>query len=104
MRRYHSLRRSALPTLALSLITSGLMVLPLAQPAAAFGTLQGLWNTEHQNITRAALACAPGKASDGTCFEPKTLDRLAGTNGFGAVGSPDRDEIVEQAAHCDGAD
>lgn len=77
-----------------------------ARQAHAFGTINGAGqHAEHERITRAALACAPGETSDGSCFEPLTLDQLAGTGGtFGGVGAPDRDEITNSDAHCDDAD
>ncbi|MFC5723383.1 CinY protein [Streptomyces gamaensis] len=82
--------------------------LTLAQttPAHAFGTVNSFGqHAEHERITRAALACAPGKPSDGTCFEPRSLDQLAGhQRTFGAVGAPDSDEVLTPEAHCDNAD
>jgi hypothetical protein len=74
--------------------------------AAAFGTINsGGQHREHERITRSALACADGAVSDGTCFEPRTLDYLAGREPeFGAVGAPDSDELSVPAAHCDDAD
>jgi hypothetical protein len=76
------------------------------QPASAFGTINFAGQrSEHERITRAALACPPGVASTGGCFEPRSIDQLAGHSGtFGAVGSPDSDEIFTPAAHCDDAD
>jgi hypothetical protein len=72
-------------------------------PAHAFGTIDGGGQRrEHERITRAALACG-GSAAD--CFQPATISQLAGHgNAFGAVGSPDSDEISVPAAHCDDAD
>ena len=72
----------------------------------AFGTIRGLGqDAEHERITRNALACKDGDASDG-CFQKKTLDMLAGSkNNFGAVGLPDRGPLIFKAdAHCDAAD
>ena len=88
----------ALPTLVLAL------ALPAA-PAAGFGTINFFGQrAEHERITRAALACRPGQPS-GDCFEPRSLDQLAGKRGtFGAVGAPDLDELLNPAAHCDDAD
>lgn len=76
------------------------------RPAQAFGTINGLGQrAEHEHITRAALACAPGVKSTGDCFEPRSIDQLAGHSGtFGAVGSPDLDEFSDPNAHCDDAD
>lgn len=80
------------------------VILPAAlllAPAFAFGTIEGLGqNSEHEGITRAALANAG--------LERDTMDMLAGRRGsFGAVGAPDRPDrglLTESAAHCDNAD
>ena len=74
--------------------------------AAAFGTIDsGGQNREHERITRAALACAGDAGSDPYCFEPRSIDSLAGHDrAFGAVGAPDNDELSDPAAHCDNAD
>ncbi|MFF4606034.1 CinY protein [Streptomyces sp. NPDC001339] len=86
-------------------MTASLLV-PMEKPAQAFGTINRFGQqSEHERITRAALACPAGAPSDGTCFEPRSLDQLAGKSGtFGAVGAPDTDEILSPAAHCDNAD
>jgi len=58
-------------------------------------------------ITRLALRCPDGEKSDGICFEPRSLDNLAGSPGFnGAVGSPDDLALLPEpaVAHCDDAD
>lgn len=72
-------------------------------PAVAFGTIDGGGqHREHERITRAALACTNGESA---CFEPTTMDYLAGHDRtFGAVGAPDSDETTNPAAHCDDAD
>ena len=74
--------------------------------AAAFGTIEGGGqHRAHERITRAALACASAARSDGDCFEPRSMDLLAGHDPyFGGVGAPDSDEISDPAAHCDNAD
>src|SRR6476646_9440137 len=74
--------------------------------AAAFGTVDtGGQRREHERVTRAALACAGEAASDPYCFEPGSIDYLAGHDReFGAVGAPDSDELSDPAAHCDNAD
>jgi hypothetical protein len=74
--------------------------------AAAFGTIEGGGqNREHERITRAAVACPESTDSDGGCFEPRSIDQLAGHGKtFGAVGSPDLTEVSDPAAHCDDAD
>src|SRR5438067_7273412 len=66
----------------------------------AFGTINGLGQrAEHERIVRAALACPPGVKSDGSCFEPRSLDQLAGHAGtFGAVGAPDLNEFFTPTA------
>ena len=74
----------------------------VASPAAGFGTIEGGGqHREHERITRAAVACPGGR----DCFQPRSLDQLAGHGkGFGAVGSPDLTEVSNPAAHCDDAD
>jgi hypothetical protein len=78
-----------------------------ASPALGFGTVgvpPSGQNQEHEYITRAALACAPGERSD-ECFEPRSLRQLAGAEGLlGAVGAPDIRNATDDRAHCDGAD
>jgi hypothetical protein len=98
VREWGSSLAAALAVVALTASTPG--------SAAAFGTIAGGGqNREHERITRAALACAADAASDTDCFEPRTLDLLAGYGReFGAVGAPDRDELSLPAAHCDNAD
>ena len=74
--------------------------------AAAFGTIDsGGQRREHERLTRAALSCAGDAGSDPYCFEPGSIDYLAGHDReFGAVGAPDNDELSDPAAHCDNAD
>jgi hypothetical protein len=74
--------------------------------APAFGTIEGGGqNREHERLTRAAVACSADEGSDGDCFEPRSVDQLAGTKKrFGAVGAPDLTEVSDPAAHCDDAD
>jgi hypothetical protein len=74
--------------------------------AAAFGTIDsGGQHREHEHITRAALACAGDAGAEPDCFEPMSIDYLAGHDReFGAVGAPDNDELSNPAAHCDNAD
>src|SRR5690606_26333351 len=73
---------------------------------------------EHEMITRLAFQCPNNEKSDGICFEPRSLDQLAGyhvnvmgialtgsgTNG--AVGAPDTFDPFPEGpeAHCDDAD
>ncbi|MGK5628735.1 CinY protein [Streptomyces sp. URMC 123] len=104
-RRSPGLRRSAL--LGPALLSASALLLTPAAPAHAFGTVNALGqHAEHERITRAALACAPGTspAAD-DCFQPRSLDQLAGrSRSFGAIGAPDTDEVLNPAAHCDNAD
>ena len=74
--------------------------------AAAFGTIDsGGQRREHEHLTRAALACAGDAGSEPACFEPTSMDYLAGHDReFGAIGAPDNDELSDPAAHCDDAD
>lgn len=93
------------PGLLASLVLSGYIVW-VPNSAAGFGTIEGGGqNREHERITRAAVACPAGTGSDGDCFEPRSVDQLAGHGrGFGAVGAPDLTEVSDPAAHCDDAD
>ncbi len=93
------MKRTFLGILALSLSVAATSVL-------AFGTIRSLGqDAEHERITRHALACEKKTPKD-ACFEPDTLDILAGKKGsFGAVGIPDSGTlIVEPKAHCDRGD
>ncbi|KAK4170044.1 hypothetical protein QBC43DRAFT_307054 [Cladorrhinum sp. PSN259] len=97
-------------------------LLSLTPPVAGFGTINepvvlGQHN-EHEMVTRLAFQCPSGQKSDGICFEPRSLDQLAGYHrdvmglplpgaGFnGAVGAPDTLDPVPEGpeAHCDDAD
>ena len=91
------------------LVASLVLTVCIASPvpsAAAFGTIDtGGQHREHERITRASLACAGDAGSDDDCFEPASMDFLAGHDHvFGGVGAPDSDEVSDPAAHCDGAD
>src|SRR4051794_195438 len=97
-----------------------LLVLPIL--TAAFGTINAPLilgqHNEHEMITRLAFQCPSGQKSDGTCFETRSLDQLAGYHndlgGFplvgtginGAVGAPDTFDPLPEGpeAHCDDAD
>ncbi|KAK0649995.1 hypothetical protein B0T16DRAFT_411013 [Cercophora newfieldiana] len=98
-----------------------LCFLSLPALTASFGTVNepnvlGQHN-EHEMVTRLAFQCS-GDKSDGTCFERRSLDQLAGYHldfmgipitggGFnGAVGAPDTLDPVPEGpdAHCDDAD
>ncbi|WP_225847738.1 vWA domain-containing protein [Streptomyces sp. HPF1205] len=98
----------ALAALALLLTALTVPTWVYAPKADAFGTVISPelgQHAEHEQITRAALACGAGKKSDGSCFEPDSLGQLAGHFGtFGAVGAPDWDETDVAEAHCDNAD
>jgi hypothetical protein len=98
-------RRRVLAALFVAPVVVALLLIAPA-PVHAFGTINGLGQrAEHERITRAALACAPGVKSTGDCFEPRSIDQLAGHSGtFGGVGAPDLDEFSTPAAHCDDAD
>jgi hypothetical protein len=74
--------------------------------AAGFGTIDsGGQNREHERITRAALACAGSAEPTMVCFEPRSIDYLAGHDReFGAIGAPDSDELSDPTAHCDNSD
>jgi hypothetical protein len=93
------------PGLLASLIVASSIAL-VPSSAAAFGTIEGGGqNREHERITRAAVACPAGTGSDDACFEPRSVDQLAGHGKkFGAVGAPDITEVSNSAAHCDNAD
>jgi len=86
-----------------------LIILGAAAHVVCFGTVDlGDQEFEHQRITRDALACPPDTpaSSPFDCFEPKSMDALAGDGGLntGAIGAPDADEILDSEAHCDNAD
>src|SRR3954454_918617 len=102
-RRLNSVSRTARAVVAMFL--AGCVVW-VPSPASAFGTIEGGGqHREHERITRAAVACPTGAESAGDCFEPKSLDQLAGRGqAFGAVGAPDRTEVSDPTAHCDDAD
>lgn len=95
---------------SLFLACSSLLQIANAKP---FGTINGLGqHNEHEMVTRLAFQCPTGQKSNGVCFEPITLDNLAGTHvgsipglgDNGMVGSPD-DLLPEgPEAHCDDAD
>ncbi|KAK4188173.1 hypothetical protein QBC35DRAFT_497173 [Podospora australis] len=109
-------------TLARPLLLGTGCVLCLISTAVSFGTINAPYligqHNEHEMITRVAFQCPSGQKSDGICFEPRSLDQLAGYHqevlglpipggGFnGAVGAPDAlDPVPEGAeAHCDDAD
>ena len=98
------MRRRRLRLLACLVVVAFVVSAPGS--AAAFGTIDaGGQRREHERLTRAARACAGGAGSDPFCFEPGSIDYLAGHGReFGAVGAPDSDELSDPAAHCDNAD
>lgn len=101
------MRKSTTLTTAVAGVVASAALAGTAPSAFSFGTLNGLGqHAEHERITRAALACPAGKASDNHCFEPKSLSELAGAKGKGgAIGAPDLGrEVLTQEAHCDNAD
>ncbi|MFF5701394.1 CinY protein [Streptomyces sp. NPDC012794] len=81
---------------------------PGIPPIQYFGTIDSFGqNSEHERITRAALACPTGTSpgTTGDCFQPASIRQLAGAKGtMGAIGAPDVDQVFTEAAHCDGAD
>src|SRR5947209_12830873 len=100
-----------------------LLVALVPGAASGFGTVNMLQQrAEHERITRLALECRAGQPHDGSCFEPASLNNLAGTSGslrrtegtfevlgtFGAVGSPDDIPLHLSGGpfywHCDDAD
>ena len=98
-----------MPSRPSRLVTSMLLAVWIGSPAssaAAFGTIDtGGQHREHERITRAALSCASETSSHDDCFEPGSMDFVAGHDReFGAVGAPDSDEISDPSAHCDNAD
>lgn len=88
------------------IVIASTLALALPGSAWAFGTTGLLGQSrEHEMITRAALACPAGIPSDGSCFEPASLDQLAGSFlTFGAVGAPDIPPPEGTEAHCDDGD
>lgn len=86
----------------------------LPSGASPFGTVNaeiGLQQrSEHERITRLALACRPDQPHDGSCFESDMLDNVAGRSGtWGAVGAPDNLPLRLTWGgpaywHCDEAD
>src|SRR4051794_35263220 len=108
--RWHrrAFRRRRLQS-ALVGVIAALMVATLAIPSGvgAFGSLDGPLGqrAEHQRIPRIALGCPPGVPSTGDCFEPVSLDQLAGKPGtLGAVGAPDADPARDPRPHFDDTD
>lgn len=88
------------------LVAAGLLMLSSAGATFAFGTIASLGqNREHERITRHALGCGAGER---VCFEPKSLDEIAGKSGtWGGVGAPDnpaRGLMLDSSAHCDNGD
>src|SRR4051812_48341624 len=97
-----------------------LLTLPVL--TVAFGTINDpivlKQHNEHEIITRLAFQCPNDQKSDGNCFEPRSLDQLAGyhinvlgialvgTGINGAVGAPDTFDPLPEGpeAHCDDAD
>jgi len=102
----HATRWRYLGLAAVAVVALISICLMTPAPTEGFGTINGLGQrAEHERITRAALACPPGVLSTGDCFEPRSIDQLAGHTGtFGAVGAPDSDEFTVPTAHCDDAD
>ncbi|MFE0200812.1 hypothetical protein ACFW0I_34430 [[Kitasatospora] papulosa] len=100
---------------AASLVASACLTVFAIPPAQAepdpindFGTINSAGQqAEHEMITRRALYCETGVSDPAsTCFEPASLNAVAGTLGYGgAVAIPDLStEVAIPAAHCDNAD
>ncbi|KAH7397132.1 hypothetical protein BKA66DRAFT_594409 [Pyrenochaeta sp. MPI-SDFR-AT-0127] len=86
-----------------TLAWSTLCLLLLPSRVQSFGMLGP--GAEHERITRVALECPAGKKTTGDCFEPLSIDQLAGKDGtVGAVGSPDAGENLDPLPHCDDVD
>ena len=86
---------------------AAIAVLVSVASAFAFGTIHGLGqNAEHERITRHALGGPCTVGFNGLpCFEPESLDMLAGKKGtVGEVGLPDVTMITDPKAHCDMGD
>ncbi|KAH6855920.1 hypothetical protein B0I37DRAFT_351046 [Chaetomium sp. MPI-CAGE-AT-0009] len=101
---------------------SPVALIAFAVVTAAFGTINDpivlKQHNEHEMITRLAFQCPSDRKSDGNCFEPRSLDQLAGyhnnvlgialtgTGTNGAVGAPDTFDPLPEGpeAHCDDAD
>ncbi|HEU5110311.1 MAG TPA: hypothetical protein VFT95_17355, partial [Micromonosporaceae bacterium] len=95
--------------LVVAAVTAAALPLVATPDSHGFGTINGLGQrAEHERVTRVALQCSSGTPSNGRCFEPDSLDQLAGEDGsFGAVGSPDNPinaDFNNPDAHCDDAD
>ena len=104
-------------------LPAGLILMSLSVGSAwAFGTVDSKQlgqSREHEYITRLSLQCA-GSLAGNACFQPDSLDNLAGKGGtMGAVGAPDLWLSVgpavtiggvtitphyQSSAHCDNGD
>ena len=92
------------------IVGAGLIAFPsvlVAVNVLAFSTVGK--HPEHENITRAALGCGRAGVDNNSCFEPKSLDEIAGKKNFyGAVGLPDYPVYVNMGLkskyHCDNGD
>ncbi|MFC5724838.1 CinY protein [Streptomyces gamaensis] len=104
--------RRPVQLLAVAGSVSAALLLAPTQSASAFGTYGSNGQShEHERITRAALSCDSALADKGSCFQARSMDQVAGNNaqlltgkGLGAVGAPDRTQIMQETAHCDNAD
>ncbi|KAH7333298.1 hypothetical protein BKA65DRAFT_460002 [Rhexocercosporidium sp. MPI-PUGE-AT-0058] len=99
-------------TVSLEAVLLATSLLALSATANPFGTVDKPLtlnqHAEHEKITRVALKCRAGEtAASGKCFEPRSLDQIAGGPGtLGGVGSPDSLTPTPEGpeAHCDEAD
>jgi hypothetical protein len=83
----------SLRTPALAAAAAVVAALSFTPSAFGFGSVSQPWflhqNSEHERLTRVALQCGNG-AQAPDCFQPSSLDNVAGTTGtFGAVSAAD---------------
>ncbi|GAA2399439.1 hypothetical protein GCM10010191_03070 [Actinomadura vinacea] len=113
MIRGHTLRRSLVAAMVITTVLGVAVAVQVVRSPKAEAFATYYWfssgHGEHEKVTRAALACPEDQPSDGTCFEPDSMDILAGYRGYlGGVGGPDSwlsgGELDNPAAHCDNAD
>src|SRR5204862_5567512 len=75
-----------------------IIFLTFPAPIRSFGIVDSLkilnQHSEHERMTRAALACKPKESSNENYFKPLSMDELTGreekpTDFFGAISAPD---------------
>ncbi|MEW2352270.1 hypothetical protein [Spirillospora sp. NPDC029432] len=113
MPRGYAIRRWTAAATVMAAVLGVSMAGQVAAPPEAEAFATYYWfssgHGEHEKVTRAALACPEDQPSDGTCFEPDSMDVLAGYRTYlGGVGAPDSwasgGELDNADAHCDNAD